>query len=255
MSFLAAISPGPTCPKCGKAAAYHFDRFDEKHPYLMRVHCLCGFEWTKPTLDAPAAFEEMERHLVHTIDGYTKLPVGEFQGFKKIPRLRRLAYITEKIDGTNAHVHILDDGRVLAASKNRYVTPAEDNYGFAKWVEAHANLLYELLGPGRHYGEWWGQGINRGYGLAEKRFSLFNVERWRNVERDSGGVVRVVPTLGISDSFTTDMVDEALLILRLGGSYAAPGFMRPEGVVVYHTAANAYFKQTIEGDEKPKGAA
>jgi len=36
------------------------------------------------------------------------------------------------------------------------------------------------------------------------------------------------------------------------GSVASPGFMRPEGVVVYHVAANMYFKKTIEKDEEPK---
>jgi hypothetical protein len=31
--------------------------------------------------------------------------------------------------------------------------------------------------------------------------------------------------------------------------------MRPEGIVVFHTASGALFKKTIEGDEKPKGQA
>jgi LexA DNA binding domain len=41
--------------------------------------------------------------------------------------------------------------------------------------------------------------------------------------------------------------------LRSDGSAAAPGFMRPEGVVIFHTASGALFKQTIEKDEEPKG--
>jgi hypothetical protein len=42
---------------------------------------------------------------------------------------------------------------------------------------------------------------------------------------------------------------------RLGksGSHAAPGFMKPEGIMIYHTAANQYFKKTFEGDEYGKG--
>ncbi len=39
------------------------------------------------------------------------------------------------------------------------------------------------------------------------------------------------------------------------GSKAAPGFDNPEGVVVFHTANSSLFKVTLEGDEKPKGAA
>jgi hypothetical protein len=48
-------------------------------------------------------------------------------------------------------------------------------------------------------------------------------------------------------------VDQALFILDKEGSKAAPGFMNPEGVVVYHTAGNLSFKKTIEKDEQPKG--
>lgn len=38
------------------------------------------------------------------------------------------------------------------------------------------------------------------------------------------------------------------------GSYAAPGFKNPEGIVIYHTAAKTLFKKTIVGNEKPKGS-
>lgn len=35
-------------------------------------------------------------------------------------------------------------------------------------------------------------------------------------------------------------------------AHAAPGFMRPEGVVVYHSAGQV-FKALIENDDQPKG--
>lgn len=41
-------------------------------------------------------------------------------------------------------------------------------------------------------------------------------------------------------------------VLQHYGSFAAPGFMKPEGIVLYHTAANQCFKVTLENDEKPK---
>jgi hypothetical protein len=41
--------------------------------------------------------------------------------------------------------------------------------------------------------------------------------------------------------------------LKCHGSVAAKGFMNPEGVIVYHVAANTSFKKTIEKDSEPKG--
>ncbi len=32
------------------------------------------------------------------------------------------------------------------------------------------------------------------------------------------------------------------------GSLAAPGYMKPEGVVIYHVAGNVLFKKTLEED-------
>jgi hypothetical protein len=48
---------------------------------------------------------------------------------------------------------------------------------------------------------------------------------------------------------------EALAALEEKGSVAAPGFMKPEGIVIFHTAANLYFKKTLEKDEMPKQVA
>lgn len=174
----------------------------------------------------------------------------EFKPFRKIPRLSRDVVITEKIDGTNAHVFISEDLKtVLAGSRNRYVTPgkATDNYGFAAWVEEHKEELLKL-GPGRHYGEWYGKGINRGYGLEEKRFALFN-PKWTE-ERPS--CTEVVPVL-YNGLFTTDAVDAVLEQVKKFGSMAAPGFMDPEGIVIFHTASGQYFKKTVIRDQTYKG--
>lgn len=112
----------------------------------------------------------------------------EFKEFPKIPRLKREVVVTEKLDGTNACVVIDDDGTVAAQSRSRLITPTADNYGFAVWVEANKEELKQL-GPGYHYGEWWGQGIQRRYGLLEKRFSLFNVGRWTDRHTVVGDLV------------------------------------------------------------------
>ena len=126
-----------------------------------------------------------------------------------------------------------------------------DNYGFGGWVLQNKEELVEGLGIGRHFGEWWGAGIQRKYGLKEKRFSLFNTEKWLD-DAVRPKCCHVVPLL-YKGMFTTDRVDEWILTLSVEGSKAAPGFMNPEGVVVYHVAAGTYFKKTIKNDESPKG--
>ena len=173
-----------------------------------------------------------------------------FEAFPKIPRLFRECVITEKIDGTNAQVIIGEDGRVSAASRSRLITTANDNYGFAKWVYENEDDL-RTLGPGRHFGEWWGNGIQRRYGLSEKRFSLFNVARWGEARPQS---CHVVPVL-YRGNFSTIEVERALGVLRTCGSQASPGFLDPEGVIIWHDAARQMFKVTLEKDEQPKGLA
>lgn len=177
----------------------------------------------------------------------------EFTEFPKIPRLKRSIYITEKLDGTNACVVIDEDGSIGAQSRNRLITPLDDNYGFAKWVRANEADL-KKMGPGHHFGEWWGQGIGpRGYGLTEKRFSLFNVNRWNNDLNNRPDCCHVVPTVLANGDFQS--VDQALEVLRTGGSLAAPGYMNPEGIIVYHSASRNYYKVLLENDDVPKSVA
>ena len=180
----------------------------------------------------------------------------EFIPFPKMARLSRDIVITEKLDGTNAQVHISDDGEIRAGSRTRWITPGDDNYGFAQWVEAHKQELMNL-GPGSHFGEWWGKGIQRRYGLEEKRFSLFNVGRWSLHESLDGKTVLpeccgLVPVL-YQGPFDMNEIDSALFHLENFGSAAAPGFMKPEGIVIFHTAASMCFKKLIENDQLPKG--
>jgi len=203
-------------------------------------------------------------------------------------RLSREVIITEKIDGTNAQLLIaelandesipahslgvFDHGGKLhymaAGSRTRWITPEVDNAGFAAWVASNFEHL-KTLGPGRHFGEWWGQGIQRKYGMSEKRWSLFNVARWCL----HGETPQIIPTadprivktqdvlppcchlvpLLYRGEFKTEWVEAALERLRRFGSAAAPGFMKPEGVVCFHVAGNVGFKKTLEKDEAPKG--
>lgn len=217
----------------------------------------------------------------------------EHVDWPKTPRLYREVTITEKIDGTNAAVVIqryshkdlyrgvtesggvawvgdsLDedaaDGStgylVGAQSRNRLIFPGQDNAGFAHWVKVNAGYLVDTLGEGRHFGEWWGKGIQRGYGQEGKVFSLFNTRRFLGVESwaASDGAVfeleslRTVPVL-YQGRLNTYTVDDTLETLWFNGSAAAPGFDRPEGICIYHRDADRVFKVMIENDDTPKGA-
>lgn len=174
-----------------------------------------------------------------------------FEEFASISRLRRDMIVTEKIDGTNASVTILDDGRVIAGSRSRYVFDPKDHFGFPAWVVEHTDEL-RTLGVGHHYGEWWGSGIQRRYGLDHKRFSLFNVSRW---EDDSvrPPCCHVVPVL-LRWTFDTAKVQECLDDLAATGSKASPGFMKAEGIVVFHAASGKLFKQTLDKNDGHKSA-
>jgi len=183
---------------------------------------------------------------IHTASGI----IDTFIPFPKIPRLKRGCIITEKIDGTNAQVVVGEDGSVRAGSRKRWITPDNDNFGFATWVKQHEDELRDL-GPGQHFGEWWGLGIQRGYELSERRFSLFNSGRWSS-ERPT--CCHVVPVLYAGD-FSTNTVDWVMDTLKETGSQAAPGFMKPEGIIVFMTAARHLYKVLAENDEQPKGLA
>jgi hypothetical protein len=213
----------------------------------------------------------------------------QFGGFPKMARLTRRAVVTEKIDGSNAQIYIVpkpilvsdisgvtavtDTHLLYAGSRNRWITPRDDNFGFAAWVHQNAEELQQL-GAGRHFGEWWGSGIQRGYGYkkGERFFSLFNAQRWVPAHMPLGHIptldpraepvlqqhapacCRVVPVL-YDGTFCTQVVEACMGALRAGGSIAEPGFMNPEGLVVYHVAAGVGFKKTLNGDDAKGGAA
>lgn len=164
--------------------------------------------------------------------------IVEFIKFDKIPRLEKHSVlVTEKLDGTNAQIIVPEspDDPVLVGSRNRWITPGKqtDNYGFAAWVHDNEAAL-RRLGPGRHYGEWYGQGIGRNYGLTTRRWALFNVD----MEVPEGVPVEQVPVLYrrqltfLFDYRETEAFSHVVCELEYQGSKAVPGFLNPEGVVI-----------------------
>lgn len=199
----------------------------------------------------------------------------EFEPWPSIARLNKDAVYTEKINGTNAaivieRIHSINympgngawpayvDGvmyAIGAQSRKRMITPEDDNFGFARWVRENRKELVSVLGEGRHFGEWWGSGIQGGYGLpkGERRFSLFNVKRWEMQLTHKHGhkdlkELYMVPVLDRS-VFSTVRARELVEELREHGSFASPGFMKPEGVVVFHTASQTPYKTFLENDD------
>lgn len=181
--------------------------------------------------------------------------LSEFEAWPSLKRFRKM-YVTEKIDGTNAQIAIDVDGTVRAGSRNRWVTPESDNYGFAGWVKRHEEELRARLGTGRHFGEWYGAGIQRRYGLDHKRFALFNAFKWGFLNTDEywaakpgelRGLLTTVPVL-FDGEFSTANVDDCLSNLKTAGSRAVPGFMDPEGVVVFDPQTGGRWKKTLDGD-------
>lgn len=203
-----------------------------------------------------------------------------FSEFRKIPRFSRQAVISEKIDGTNASVLIapinkeLQCDKMLAyfygpdastwgvwvGSRTRWITIHDDNFGFANWVKANLEDV-KKLGPGLHFGEWYGRGIQRNYGLKDRKWALFNSAMYIKKEEDRThpnqvvlpACIDIVPVLmKCGFDVINHGVEECISDLRQNGSRAVPGFMKPEGIVIYHEAGNLLFKKTIEKDESPK---
>lgn len=103
---------------------------------------------------------------------------GEFKSWGSTTRENKNKTITEKLDGTNACI-VAQNGKVTAQSRKRIITPEDDNYGFAKWVYENAGALLDTLGYGYHYGEWYGEGIQKNpLGIEGKRFALFHPTKY-----------------------------------------------------------------------------
>jgi hypothetical protein len=135
-----------------------------------------------------------------------------------------------------------------AGSRTRWITPEDDNYGFATWAYANKDALIALLGPGRHFGEWYGSGIGPGYGLKEKRFALFNTFRWTPAKDQLLPRMDVVPIL-YQGKFTPTIVKETMDKLKAEGSALVPGYKKPEGVVMFFSRTSSYFKQVFEKED------
>lgn len=166
----------------------------------------------------------------------------EFKPWEKIPRENPFnATISEKIDGTNACIIIIDGEIVGTQSRKRLITVEDDNFGFAQWVDENKDDIVNL-GDGYHYGEWAGPGIQKNpHNLDQKRFFLFNTFRWNPNNPNRPECCDVVPVVyqGVIDG---DTISNALKELAENAGENE----KPEGLVVYYHAFRKYTKHTIK---------
>lgn len=167
----------------------------------------------------------------------------EFRSFPKIPRGNPFEVtITEKINGTNGCIIIKDNKIAGVQSRNRLITPDDDNYKFAQWVSDNTEELLKL-GEGYHYGEWAGPGIQKNpHQLNDKTFLLFNTFRWKDNLNGLPDGCSMVPIL-FEGTITPTTIHELLDYLKETYKYTD---IVPEGLVVYYHLFRKYTKHTIE---------
>jgi hypothetical protein len=176
----------------------------------------------------------------------------EFKKFPKIERYDVVEFtITQKLHGSNAQVYIFETENgldLLCGSRSRWITPEDDNFGFAKFVQNNKQDFMDTLGIGRHYGEWVGKGINTGEGLIDKQFFLFNWKRWVFIPLPEN--VRRIPLISHGHTFLYELdgrIECAMEDLKESGSKICPGYMKPEGIVI--EINGVFYKKTFENEE------
>lgn len=183
--------------------------------------------------------------------------VAQFLAFPKIQRYENATcVITEKIDGTNACLNFDIAGALTCQSRNKIITPGKlsDNAGFAEWAYGHADQLFEFFGSGRHFGEWWGVGIQRGYGLVERRFTPFNsglygTTTFPSTEPPLPANVALIPVLWTGPMVDLDIGVQQSMNALARNSFAAPGFHRAEGCMIW-SRAFGYLKVPFDRSHK-----
>jgi hypothetical protein len=210
-----------------------------------------------------------------------------FIKYQKIPRYSQTAIITEKLDGTSGKITILDkweyidvfglnflndkdknpfilgekgDLCILAGSRENWLSLEADNFGFAGWVYAFREELFQL-GKGNHFGAWIGCKIQRNYGLKTRQFHLFNVNKWKKGSQinplqepekltECPDCCELIPILSVGN-FSDQLIKETMDQLKKNGS-SINNFKNPEGIVIAHGNGNL-FKKTFENDEGKHG--
>lgn len=204
--------------------------------------------------------------LTEKLDGHTAMI--HIERVKRLPRSR--VSLVRPTDVVVSHPAKMDDytgktartevWRVWAQNQVRPLQVNHDMSGLAAWVDRHAAELVRVLGPGVHSGTWWGYKIRRGYGLFpdDRRFSLFNTERWSHLNGTQVPGLYCAPILW-QDTLGPDTLKQFLRVLDRASkmSAAVPGWECPQGVILYHRDGNMMFQYLFsEGtDDAARGNA
>lgn len=203
--------------------------------------------------------EELNAYLAALTEDYAPKKedtMGQFKGWGSTPRWHKGLTITEKIDGTNACI-VIYNGQVKAQSRKRMITPDDDNFGFAKWVYDNAGVLMDTLGFGYHYGEWFGEGIQKNpLGIEGKRFALFHATKYtedNGYELNKVDGLETVPLLfhGQANYRTiVDVIDNLHTFgTKVKGASAPMGVpLKAEGIIVWHKETQQKYKILLQGD-------
>lgn len=143
------------------------------------------------------------------------------------------------------------------------ITPDDDNYGFAKWVYDNAGVLMDTLGYGYHYGEWFGEGIQKNpLGIEGKRFALFHATKYtedNGYELNKVDGLETVPLL-FHGQAQFDTLAETIHGLSAFGSRVQGAKTHwdegltmdvaadAEGVIVWHKETQQKYKILLEDD-------
>jgi hypothetical protein len=194
----------------------------------------------------------------------------DFKAYPKTHRIGTEQYtITEKVDGTNGVVYVhkakpadfrvgKDRSYVKAGSRSRWLeddgSKKWDNHGFGEWVMENERALIELP-EGFHYGEWYGRGINRNYGLKDRRFMLFDYARYDKLITNNNILGDLIETETVlADVVTYDYLSIAIKLnsacLSVEGSVHVRGFSDPEGLIIRSKLRPAVYKYIIRKDEE-----
>jgi len=174
---------------------------------------------------------------------------ARFVEWPKIPRgQNETISISEKIDGTNACIIVdkmEDTGQLYISgvqSRKRLITPWDDNFGFANWVDTNSVDLLQL-GEGYHYGEWAGEGIQKNHhNVVGRKLFLFNTARWNPDNPNRPDCCDVVPLL-YEGPLHTDTIDLTMMSLE---RTAHQNGWTPEGVIVWFHRGRRYEKHTFK---------
>lgn len=203
--------------------------------------------------------KEMVLELTSTeLESCYVLSKPDFTRYPKIPRYENETWtISEKIDGSNGVIYIpevreddiIDRDEILAGSRTQWLGDRDrkgrelDNHGFWAWVKTNWVELVKL-GPGMHHGEWYGEKINRNYGLKQKKFMLFNNKRYRKADFDLPNCVELETVVADNVEFKDLQSRIELLsdMLESTGSFHVQGFKPAEGFILRSSLRNTLYK-------------